>query len=594
MHSSIIPIYESRISDFSRKYNSLKKRLSILSISRLLVFIAGVFTVYFLFKINVAIAIVTSIFFISAFLLLIKRYDKLNKETRLLEELIKVNQDEIEALKMNFTHFATGDEFTNEDHDYTYDLDIFGKGSIFQFINRTCTLRGKKLLAKWFSNPVINQDEIARRQEAVEELNEKLDFRQQFRTVGNLFSESPNNQKITVQWLTAPNAFAQKSLKVIAVLLPMTSIILIVLAAFSVIHYKYLILYFLIAATTAWRIEKSIGKHHVNLTAKQKLLDKYVDLLKLIEQENLTSEKLKTLKVILEGEAKASLLIKKLSILANALDTRRSLVPVLINIVSLRDLNNVLQLEKWKQKFGERVDKWLQTVAEIDAFISLGGFSFNYPDYEFPICVDDKIIKAKELGHPLIHNKKRVNNDFEIDRLGTLVIITGANMAGKSTFLRTLGVNLILAMMGSVVCARNFEFSPIHLFTNMRTKDSLLKDESYFRAELNRLKLMIDKLQAGERLFVLLDELLKGTNSQDQHLGSVALIEKLILKNACGCLATHDLELSKLEEKYPAEISNNCFEVELNQEELKFDYKLKEGVSQNMNAFFLLKKMGIT
>lgn len=595
MQLPVIQIYDGRIEKFSESNNRLIRRLRLLSYARLAVFVTGIIVAYLLFDLNVIASVITVAIFTAAFLLIVKQYDKLDRESALFEELIRVNKEEIEALKMNLTHFDAGDEFTQEDHNYSYDLDIFGMGSIFQFINRTCTLSGKKILAGWFANPVTDRDDITGRQQAVEEMRHKLDFRQHFMAMGNFFAESPDDQKIIVEWLTSPNAFASRNLfKIGAYVIPVISITLIALSVVSLVHYKYVIFFLSFSAAIAWRIEKLIGSHHKNLAVKQRLLDKYVDLIKLVEQEDLQCSLLKGLKVRLEGEEMASQLVKRLSVLTSALDTRRTLIPVLINVVTLRDLNNVLRLEKWKEKYGRRVEQWLESVTEIDALSSLAGFAFNYPDYIFPVCVNNKILSAEELGHPLIAREKRVNNDFEIDRLGALVIITGANMAGKSTFLRTLGVNMILAMMGSVVCARNFTFTPIHLFTNMRTKDSLLKDESYFRAELNRLKTMIDKLQTGEQLFVLLDELLKGTNSQDQHLGSVALIEKLIHNKACGCLATHDLELSKLGEKHPNEIKNYCFEVELNREELKFDYKIKEGVSRNMNASFLLKKMGIT
>jgi DNA mismatch repair ATPase MutS len=224
---------------------------------------------------------------------------------------------------------------------------------------------------------------------------------------------------------------------------------------------------------------------------------------------------------------------------------------------------------------------------------SIAGFKFNHPGYVFPEFSDETAIDAKELGHPLIPEKERVNNAFDISGEKKIVIITGANMAGKSTFLRTVGVNLVLAGAGSVVCAGEFVCKPKRIMTSMRAFDSLYKHESYFFSELKRLKYIVDELNRGEDVFFILDEILKGTNSHDKTKGSIALTGRLLSLSATGIIATHDLELGKLSDKHKGEIVNKCFDVEFDNGKLKFDYILRDGITTSHNATYLMKNMGL-
>jgi DNA mismatch repair ATPase MutS len=234
----------------------------------------------------------------------------------------------------------------------------------------------------------------------------------------------------------------------------------------------------------------------------------------------------------------------------------------------------------------------LEVPAEIDAGISMGTFIFNYPDFPMPVISDSGLV-AEELAHPLIQNSQRVSNDFKAEQGNRVFIVTGANMAGKSTFLRALGVNMILAGMGAPVCAKKMLFTPVKILTGMRTTDSLADSESYFFAELKRLKMITETLNRGQKLMILLDEILKGTNSTDKHKGSVALVKQLVAHDCLAFIATHDLSLGEQEEKYPEAVRNYCFESYIVDGELIFDYKLKKGIAKNMNAYFLMQKMGI-
>jgi DNA mismatch repair ATPase MutS len=259
----------------------------------------------------------------------------------------------------------------------------------------------------------------------------------------------------------------------------------------------------------------------------------------------------------------------------------------------LFDLQCVYRLEKWKTENALQLREWLETVEELEMLCSLATFSFNNPAFIFPSINASRILKAEGAAHPLLSEEERVVNSVTIDSTRSIVIITGANMAGKSTFLRTLGVNVVLAHAGAPVCATAFDCPVLHLRSGMRTADSLKDHQSYFYAELNRLKSIVEELRQGKELLVLLDEILKGTNSTDKLAGSVALVKQLARFPCLVVIATHDLALADLEKEFAGRIRNFCFEPMIQNDQLSFDYKLRDGKAEKMNATFLMKKMGI-
>jgi DNA mismatch repair ATPase MutS len=266
---------------------------------------------------------------------------------------------------------------------------------------------------------------------------------------------------------------------------------------------------------------------------------------------------------------------------------------IFIEGLLLWDIQFMIRLEKWRLNEGSCFSRWIEALAKFDVLTSLAIYAFNHKDYVYPGIVEKPIINAVNLGHVLIPENERVCNDFIIENKGDHIIITGANMAGKSTFLRTVATNMIIAMTGAPVCATSYRFCPMPIFSSMRTNDSLNKHESYFYAELKRLKEMLDRLRDGEKLFIILDEILKGTNSHDKQKGSYAAMEQLIRNNGTGIIATHDLALAQIEKAYPRQIKNLCFEIEIDQAKISFDYKLKDGITTKMNASLLMQQMGI-
>jgi DNA mismatch repair ATPase MutS len=314
-------------------------------------------------------------------------------------------------------------------------------------------------------------------------------------------------------------------------------------------------------------------------------------LLRVFNLEKYNSTHLRDLSSIThEAEVK----ITKLASLLTALDARLNFMTnIVVNGLLLYDLQCVYRLEKWREENGELLAGWLDALAEIEVTNSLSTYTFNHPHYAFPVFSETQHIKAEALGHPLLAESVCVSNNFRAGDPQSVLLITGANMAGKSTFLRTLGIAIVLAYNGAPVCAKSFSCSVMHLRTGMRTADSLKDQQSYFYAELNRLKSITEELRTKKPLLILLDEILKGTNSTDKQAGSMALVKQLIDQPCLALVATHDLALGVLEENFPQQVKNYHFEPTIENDELSFDYKLKEGIAEKMNATFLMKKMGI-
>jgi DNA mismatch repair ATPase MutS len=258
------------------------------------------------------------------------------------------------------------------------------------------------------------------------------------------------------------------------------------------------------------------------------------------------------------------------------------------------DLQQILSLEKWKAENRYNITAWFESLAHAEALCSLGALAFNHPEWSIPVLTDEEaVFSADNMGHPLIPKEKRVDNSFSTTGTNQLSLITGSNMAGKSTFLRSAGVNIVLAMAGAPVCAQRLTLSPMKVMSSMRVNDNLEESTSTFYAELKKLKEIIEAVYRNEKVFLLLDEILRGTNSADRHTGSAALLKQLIQHNATGMIATHDLELAKLAVEFPANIHNYHFDVQVTGDELFFDYKLKKGICRSMNASLLMKKIGI-
>jgi DNA mismatch repair ATPase MutS len=574
-----------------------ERRMVILSVLRLLCFFGGIFLSWLGFTLSIAAGISVLLVSVILFLWLLKAYSAHTDNRDFLFNLSSVNSMEASALSGNLEGFVTGEEFADIDHPFSNDTDLFGKSSLFRYINRTVTSYGREILAGWLSDPFPLAEDLKKRQEVVKELAGKEKWRHEFMASGYKNGLEKKEIVTLLAWLNEKDdnkgSILRKSLLFI---LPGAAVISLILVIAGIFHYSVFTFFFLINLFYVFSGVKNTNRIHNALSRKYYYLSSMKSLLRSFDNEDFNSELLKEVKSNLSGKGvSAAASVKELERLIQTFDSRLNLlVSFALNGLLLWDYHSVRQLGEWKARYGSYFPVWLEMLGRIDAFISIGNFSFNNPSYVFPSLPGGTIMfSAKKLGHPLIAAEERVSNDFEIAGKGRICVITGANMAGKSTFLRTMAVNYILAMTGAPVCASELRFSPVKLFTSMRTTDSLSNHESYFYAELKRLRLLKSEVENGEPVLFILDEILKGTNSADKSLGSKLFVKRLIESGGTGLIATHDISLGELESDYPGKVFNKCFEVEIDGENIRFDYILREGVTHKMNAALLMKQMGI-
>lgn len=589
--------YRHTAQEARQELNKVQQQIYRISTLRLLLFMAGVAgIIYFRAESWTTIGGI-ALLTLLPFLLFIKRHNRLFHRKDYLEKKIEINEQELAALDYDTSVFDDGKEFTDAAHLYTFDLDVFGPHSLFQYINRTCTQPGKQRLAAWLGKHLERKEDIIRRQEAVSELAPELKFRQRFRILGLLHKGKAADETELRQWAESPSIFRTR--KLLRLLPPLVTgcnavcLMLVIAGILPASLYGILWTCFVVAG---FAFTGRITKMQALYGKKLQILSTYASLLRLMERQPAQSTLLKEIKEQIGGEKrKASHSIGELNKLMDELDQRNNVfMYVILNGCFFWELRQIMRIEAWKEQYAADLPQWLDAIGRTDALCSLATFAYNHPDYIYPtISPTPFCLCAKELGHPLMHRDRCVRNDINATKRPFFIIITGANMAGKSTYLRTVGINYLLACIGAPVCARQMELSPARLITSLRTSDSLNDNESYFFAELKRLKLIIDKLQAGEELFIILDEILKGTNSMDKQKGSFALIKQFVTLQANGIIATHDLLLGKLIDLFPEHIRNYCFEADITDNELTFSYRLRPGVAQNMNACFLMKKMGI-
>ena len=563
---------------------------------RLALFIAGIAGLYFFFNQTTLLIICICLTFLPLFIL-VKIHNRFFIRKEWLETQARIIQEELQALSGDYSSFEDGKEYVNPEHPYSFDLDIFGRRSLFQSINRTCTFFGKVRLAEWLQNHLHEKTSIEKRQEMIREISEHTLFREQFRVAGLVHhGQSSDGEKIQA-WSQSPAQYLHAGwVKVFIWGVPVINSLLLITSLAGWTSFSWLGLSFGIFLVLSFGIIKRATYIQETYGKQLKSLNGYARLIALAKAENWKSAGMQELmeRFNLNGQSPVQAL-QQLSKELDRLDLRNNqFLYVLLEGSIFFQLQEIVRIERWKARYGQHISKWLETVGELDALCSLGTFAYNHPQYTYPELTEKPFcFLATQMGHPLMPASQCVKNDATIPSRPFFLIITGANMAGKSTYLRTIGVNYLLACIGAPVCCEKLKLHPNQLITSLRTSDSLSDNESYFFAELKRLKRIIDLLNQGQQLFIILDEILKGTNSMDKQKGSFDLIRQFMQLKANGIIATHDLLLGSLIKQFPEEIRNYCFEADIKENELTFSYKLREGVAQNMNACFLMKKMGI-
>lgn len=581
--------YTQRVQKFEEVIEALNKKLFLFSTLRLLIFLGTIAALYFA-SVNAKYVVAVLFVGIPLFLFLVSKYTNLKLQKAKIEELRNLNQVELQVLKRDYSELPNGKEFADDIHFFSQDIDLFGEGSFYQISNRTKLTEGSLLLADIYKENSIN--DITEKQEAITEIGEKVDWRQEFSAMAALTKTETSTHTIA-KWLKNYESFVPKAMKFIPLVFSIISVAIFIAYFLDYLPESVLIMWLVLGMVIVGLFTKKVTNLGQSATKMKSTFDQYNQLLAMIEKTDFTSDLLKKQKenILSNGEHNSKVLKKFASLLSNLDRNNNLLYLIFANGFFLRSLTDCLAIEKWIEAHGKDVEVWFNTIAFFDAYSSLGNFAFNHQNFTYPTITNDGVVlKSKNAGHPLLDPAKSILNDITIDG-GQFFIITGANMAGKSTFLRTVSLQIMMANVGLPVCAESVSYSPIKLITSMRTTDSLTDDESYFFSELKRLRYIVDEIQT-DRYFIVLDEILKGTNSTDKALGSRKFVERLVKSKSTGIIATHDLSLCEVANEYDA-VKNHYFDAEIIDNELHFDYTFKDGICQNMNASFLLKKMGI-
>lgn len=536
-----------------------------------------------------------------ALYLVARHFDVVNDRLKeRLQSLRKVAENEKKGLDGDFSVFDDGARYADMHNEYTFDLDVFGRDSLFNRISRCVTTGGADELARQLSSvgkagmpPAELAANISMRQQAVAEMAGKRDFRQRFISLGaggliptvRIVDALESVSVMNVSSRAAGTAALAAAVAAIAAFW-----LSVVCAVAGIVPGMLPVWWALIQLVVV------IGLNCRSLAAMQKAVETlhdgiraYIGVIELLTSETFTNKFTLSQQEKLRG---AEDCVRGLDKLIDGLDRRNSFLGiVLFNVFGLTDFFLVRHFMQWEDKYLKAMRTWAGAVSSIDALVSEGTMMFNHPAAKMPVVTDDAklVYQARELWHPFLGSGAK-KNDFTIaDR--SYYIVTGANMAGKSTFLRALGVNYVLALTGMPVFAAEMRVSCVRLFSSMRTQDDLTHGISYFNAELLRLKQLIDYVDSGSRpTLLILDEILKGTNSQDKLNGSRMFLKAMSAKNAAGVIATHDLELSKMADENPEQFHNYCFEIKIG-ENVTYDYRITPGVARNQNATFLLGKL---
>ncbi len=591
MHStSKVDYYSNRIQLHQNDLKKIKGKLVNIVLARLITFLL-IPGIYFIIPSQIPIAVSISIILLVLFMFLLKINGKLQFRKNYLEGLIKINQNEISALNGDFSFSNNGSQFANSMHSFSHDIDLYGEGGFYQKINRTYTEGGNSKLNQLLSgNDTSN---IEQKQLAFKELAQLDEFREHFKGMSISRTKTVGEQTMK-NWFVNFKNIIREPLKFFAIGFSIVSIVMVVLLSLDLITPTHFVIWFVGGMLIAGSQLKKVltFSSEINQIAESIAINE--QLLYLIENQNFTSDLLIEIqnKIKVEGY-KASTSLKSFKSAIDLFNNRNNLlVAIAGNALFLWDIHTVSRIQKWIKTNQQSISNWVDVIYEMDAQISLATFVFNHPEYVFATLdkTENTFIDAHDLGHPLIAIGKCVTNSVQIDKK-QFFIITGANMAGKSTFLRTIALSIVMSNCGLPVFASRFRYSPMKLITSMRSTDSLKDDESYFFSELKRLKYIVDIVQ-NEPYFIILDEILKGTNSKDKEEGSKKFVERLVNMSATGLIATHDLGLCTIESYLP-QIKNYYFDAEIINDELHFDYTMKNGVCKNMNASFLLRKMNI-
>jgi ABC-type multidrug transport system fused ATPase/permease subunit len=532
---------------------------------------------------------------VALFLFALRKHQDLRLLLSKKKQLKLLLEQELAALSGNDEAFEDGADFAEETHFYAHDLDVLGAKSLFQHINRSATYGGRFKLAQ----ALLGKEKlpsIAERQAAVQELCKADAFRHAFRVEGMLIEEKPGLAAQFRVWLshkTVLNALSHPLLLIPLAVIAIATLVLFI-ADPSIQHIQWFGYAFGLNLGISYLHFKKITLAYNQLGKMAGTLGMYAEMINLIEQLDARSSVVQALqqKLHMEGVS-ASGSLRKLKKLLDRFDQLNNVVALIFtNGLYHNHVHALRALNAWKHQHETKIEDWLSVVHEVDMLTSLANFSFNHPDYTFPELSNEPTFELEGGAHPLIPAGVRVANSIDFHKQ-PYVILTGSNMSGKSTFLKTLGLNLILAKIGAPVCALSMRFYPFEILSSMKLVDSISRSESYFQAEVLKLKAIKEVLDSSVPCFLLLDEILRGTNSEDKRKGTRLFMEKLQGYKALGVLATHDVDVAELADSFPQQYTTAYFESKVEGSALLFDYTLRKGICTTPNATMLMQSYGI-
>lgn len=588
--------YKENIEKAKEDIQSLNNKAAQIGALRLaIVLVVGYFMYSAYSKSNVTIAIISGVIGIVVFTAVAILHNGLIRKREKREVFLEINEKGIKRLNGEYREFEDkGIDLIDESHGFCEDLDVFGQNSLFQMINTTRTKSGRKKLGEILSiNKLPTKEEVVKKQEAIKELGEKVIWRQKLYVDASFKKKKDEELDELIKWSKEKSKKISTRLIIACIFMALTfldifiTIIGVLPPSFLILH--FMINYLIIKLLTKERNEAIQLFHSIRNSVRA-----YSNILSLIETEEFKTPYLNELKNKIKTNSKISCCVemKKLSNLLDWVgDSSANAYYLIINVVAFADVFIVYNLDKWRDRNGSNIEEWLAVMGEFDALSSIANIAFDNEEWTFANILDKKEVKGQSIGHPLI-GERSIVNDYKLENPKQITLITGSNMSGKSTFLRTVGLNLVLAYIGAPSCAKEFECGVMKIYTCMRTKDNLEESISSFYAEILRIKLIIEACKRGENVFFILDEIFKGTNSRDRHTGATVLIKQLSRNGAIGMLSTHDLELCDLEETMK-EVENYNFREYYEDNKIKFDYKLRSGKSTTQNAVYLMKLAGI-
>ena len=580
--------YSNRILICNEAFNKANRKYRLLGTLRLFSFLLAAISLFVFW--GTSFLIISFLGFFTLFLVFVNLSVNAKYLRDKQKKLCEINEEEINVLNGDWLHFKEGNEYKDPKHAFSHDMDLFGRKSIYQLLNRTVSRKGSDLLANQLK---FGTTSTKLTNEAIQEFSAKLDWCQEFLAEGLVFEQYELDKEF--QNITRIEYSEKLYVKILRYCIPIFSIGLTILYSFDIISFSpifgmYTAILFLIFGSNlkhANRVTNQVTAYTSQVKMYKRQLELYKDLnINSIELEKDRAKLFSNQQNLLHA-------LNQLEKIQQRMEYRMNWpIGLVLNFYFAWDYSVLSQWENWQRNNKQHLGQWEFQLAQIEVWISGAVYKFNYPETTFAKFLTTEEINITKMGHPFVQSQKRVVNDVHLNVAENFLIITGPNMAGKSTYLRSLGLVFICANAGFPILAENCEIPHLKLYSSMRTSDDLTVESSYFHAELTRLRFIMDAIEKGENVFVILDEILKGTNSKDKEIGSAKFLQKLKKLNSKGVIATHDLSLCNLAENSKS-FKNMYFDSTIVGNELAFDYKIRFGICKNMNASFLLKKMNL-